>query len=189
MRKILIVYGTTEGQTGKIAQRLANTIGSQGFQVEVFDGRRLPRDIDLSNYAAVLVGASMHAGGYQRFIRDFVKQRRAELARVPSAFFSVSLTEAYPPDEHLQERANLRAHIDRFLQETGWQPQRVVSFAGALAYTRYGFVKRRLMQKIARQAGQQTDPSRDYEYTDWQAVTRFAEEMVSALSAAPLASG
>lgn len=185
MRKVLLVYGTSEGQTAKIAQRLAEAIRGKGYAVDVFEGRQVPKDLAVSSYAAVVIGASMHAGGYQRYIGDFVRQHRAELEQAQSAFFSVSLTEAYPPEQHAKERAELRGHIDRFLQGTGWRPGRVVSFAGALAYSRYGFLKRKLMQFIARRVGQPTDPSRDYEYTDWGAVTRFGEEFVETLRAAP----
>jgi menaquinone-dependent protoporphyrinogen oxidase len=182
MTKILILYGTTEGQTGKIAQHLADTIGNEGYLVDLFDAEHLPQQLTLTHYAAMLIGASMHIGGYQRCIHNVLIEHHAELAQVPSAFFAVSLTEAYAPGEHLQERAELQEHITRFLQETGWQPQKVVGFAGALTYSRYGFLKRRIMQNIASKVGQPTDASQDYEYTDWEAVTHFGKEFVATLA-------
>jgi menaquinone-dependent protoporphyrinogen IX oxidase len=54
--------------------------------------------------------------------------------------------------------------IAAFQQETVWHPQSVASFAGALAYSKYGFLKRLVMKRIARQAGGETDTSHDYEY-------------------------
>ena len=39
--------------------------------------------------------------------------------------------------------------------------------AGALPYTRYGWIKRMMMRRIVAKAGGDTDTSRDYEYTDW----------------------
>jgi menaquinone-dependent protoporphyrinogen oxidase len=53
--------------------------------------------------------------------------------------------------------------------------------AGRLAYTQYGFFKRWIMRAIARREGGSTDTTRDHEYTDWDAVTRFADEVVAAV--------
>jgi menaquinone-dependent protoporphyrinogen oxidase len=65
-------------------------------------------------------------------------------------------------------------YLDKFLRRTGWQPQLTASFAGALKYSLYGPVKRRVMIVIVGLAGGNTDTTRDYEYTDWDAVERFA---------------
>lgn len=188
MSPILIVYGTTEGHTARIALRLAETISAKSYEVDVFDSRRMPGHISLGSYAATLIGASLHARGFQQSVREFVQQHHAALKRMPSGFFSVSLTEVYAPGEHLQERAALQARIDRFLDDTAWEPQTIASFAGALSYSRYGFFKRRMMLSLARKAGQPTDTSRDYEYTDWEAVARFAEQFAAGLEGAPAAS-
>jgi menaquinone-dependent protoporphyrinogen oxidase len=57
----------------------------------------------------------------------------------------------------------------------------VAHFAGALLYTRYGFFKRWIMKKIVRDKGSpDLDTSRDYVYTDWDGVKRFAEEFLKA---------
>ena len=50
--------------------------------------------------------------------------------------------------------------------------------AGALPYTRYNFLVRFVMRRISKAEGGDTDTSRDYEYTDWAAVDRFAVEFV-----------
>ena len=52
------------------------------------------------------------------------------------------------------------------------------TFAGALRYSRYGWLKRRLMRSIARREGGDTDTSRDHVYTDWDAVDRFAVDIL-----------
>lgn len=182
MTKLLIVFGTTEGQTAKIAGFIAEVAERRACAVDIFDARRLSKGLSLDGYDGVLVGASMHGGRYQRSVRDFVRSHRAELERMPAAFFSVSLTEAYP---HPDQRAQLNAYLARFFDATGWHPRTVASFAGALAYTRYGFFKRLVMRTIARQVGAPTSTSRDYEFTDWQKVTQFAEEFVATLQARP----
>jgi menaquinone-dependent protoporphyrinogen oxidase len=47
-------------------------------------------------------------------------------------------------------------------------------FRGALQYSKYGPIKRRVVQAFAAVGGHDTDTSRDYDYTDWKAVDRFA---------------
>ena len=50
-----------------------------------------------------------------------------------------------------------------------------ISFAGALKWSMYGPIKRRVMFVFISLGGGNTDASNDYEYTDWDAVKRFAE--------------
>lgn len=188
MDKIVIVYGSSEGQTAKIANALARVISEKGYVAEVIDGHHLPAHFSLEPYRAAMIGASMHAGGYQASIRRFTQQYRQALSHMPTAFFSVSLTEAYP---HPEEKVRLTQLMTEFLQESGWHPQEIASFAGSLAYSKYGFLKRFVMRRIARKVGAPTDTSQDYEYTDWEAVIRFARTFVAELGSeapVPLAS-
>ena len=55
------------------------------------------------------------------------------------------------------------------------------TFAGGLLYREYGFLKRWMMKKIAREAGKDTDTSKNHEYTDWNAVDRFVGAFVAEL--------
>ena len=56
-------------------------------------------------------------------------------------------------------------------------------FASTLRYTQYGFIKRHLMKKIPKDMDSaDTDASRDYEYTNWNDVRRFAEESLKGLT-------
>jgi len=68
-------------------------------------------------------------------------------------------------------------------QDTLWTPQHVANFAGALPYRKYPWPLRLMMRFIVSRAGGDTDTSRDYEYTDWNAVDRFAAEFAGRLSA------
>jgi menaquinone-dependent protoporphyrinogen oxidase len=51
-------------------------------------------------------------------------------------------------------------------------------------YRQYGFVKRHLMKKIAgdKPGNLDTDISRDYVYTEWDGVKRFAEDFLDGLA-------
>jgi menaquinone-dependent protoporphyrinogen oxidase len=186
VRAIAVVYATREGQTRRIAEHLAATLRTRGFAVDVLDvAHDVTADFDAARYAAVVVAASVHIGKHERTMVQFVKAHRAALERMPSAFLSVSLSEAGAEDVHAtterRERAtaNVMKLVDVFLRETGWSPTHTHPVAGALLYRQYGAIVRFAMRFIARQVGGTTDTSRDHEYTDWQALDRFADELVA----------
>ena len=53
--------------------------------------------------------------------------------------------------------------------------------AGALRYSKYSLPLKWLMRRIARKAGEETELSQDYEYTDWQQFERFAQRLTTLL--------
>jgi menaquinone-dependent protoporphyrinogen oxidase len=175
MTKIIIGYGTTEGQTARIAEHIANTIRSQGHEAKAVDLNR-SRNVDLRDYDAVIVGGSIHMGKHENYVADFVRQNRTVLTRLPSAFFSVSLA------AH-GDTANAEAYLMNFEQETGWHAEQVGLFGGALLYRQYGLFKRWMMKRIVRDkpGGLSMDTSRDHEYTDWDQVRRFTDDFLQRL--------
>jgi menaquinone-dependent protoporphyrinogen oxidase len=180
MAKIMILYGTTEGQAAKISEHIAQIARDRGDEAETMDIKDLPACFSLEEYDAMIVGASIHMSKHEDYVRHFVEQNREPLERVPSAFFSVSLTAREHTDE---ARTQTEGYVEKLVEETGWQPDMVGIFAGALRYTQHGFIKRHFMNKISKDMGSaDTDTSRDYEYTDWNDVRHFAEELLEGLA-------
>ncbi|MEV7999701.1 flavodoxin domain-containing protein [Pseudarthrobacter oxydans] len=171
MAVIYVPYGTTEGQTAKIAEFISEVIQAHGHKAQTADinqaGNLIP-----DWYDAVIVGASVHQGKHEDYVLEFVRKNKAVLESVPSAFFSVSLS-AHGDTEDAE------SYVKDFEKETGWRPAQVGLFSGALLYTQYGFIKRLVMKKIASDKGSlDTDTSRDYVYTEWDGVKRFAEDFL-----------
>ncbi len=178
MAKILVLYGTNEGHTAKIAEHIGALATVRGHLVDLIDGRQLPDGFSPHGYDAIVIGASIHYGRHQPCVRKFVRRYRGVLAHIPSAFFSVSLTARQQDAEHMQKAQQF---ISKFTGASGWRPNHAASFPGALLYSRYGPVKRLLMRTISAMARGDTDTSRDYDYTDWGRVKAFAEEFLAAL--------
>ena len=176
MPRILIVYGTTDGQTAKICYFLASEMMRVGAEVDLVEAGT--RSVELAGHDAVVVAASVHAQGHQRSIIRWAHDHAAALGAVPNAFISVCLGV-------LQKEPKVRRDLDRiqerFRERTGWCPNRVKEVAGALKYTRYGWLKRMAMRYIAGRAGGSTDTSCDHEYTDWSDLKGFARSFVSGL--------
>jgi menaquinone-dependent protoporphyrinogen oxidase len=182
-----VFYTTTEGQTRRIAERIAAILREHDVSSEAFDiARPAASPIDWSRVRGVVVGASLHLGRHQRAAREFVSVHRWELSARPSAFFSVSLSAG---SDDPAEASAARRLAEEFVKSAGWRPEVLACFAGRLAYTQYGLLKRLVMQGIARREGAPTDASRDHEFTDWAAVRRFANDIayeVTRLGPAPV---
>lgn len=169
--KILIVYGTTEGQTCKIARFMEDVLQDIGHKVTIADATEDPPEPDI--YDAILIGGSIHIGKYQSAVTHYIRHHIAALNKIPGAFFSVCLAVASDIEEEHRAAEKI---TDEYLGQTAWRPLMSTQIAGALKYTQYDFFKRLLMKMISRREGRTTDVSQDYEYTDWDAVKKFALE-------------
>lgn len=172
-RRVLVVYATHEGHSAEIAHRIGEVIRRSIALVDVTPAAVAPPPTD---YAVVVVGGSIHLGHHDRRLVHYLQEFKAELQGKPSALFQVSMTSATPDERHTSQA---QALVDELERDTGLEPSMVGLFAGAILYTRYGWVKRHVMQAIARREDRETDASRDYDYTDWDAVTEFAEHVAA----------
>lgn len=181
MKPVLILYATREGQTRHIAEYIAKALSKRGCTAQVHNVKVHPETVQLSNYSAAILAASVHAGRHEPEMESFVRKHRDQLELLPTAFFSVSLSEAGAEDPNAspEEREQSAADVDRMIEEffvaTEWRPQRAYPVAGALAYTHYGTLVRFLMKRIAEKAHASTDTSRDHVFTDWDALDHFVE--------------
>jgi len=178
---IPILYATTNGQTRRIARRLVEMFREKGFTSRAID--MASRDADRVNWdcaEAVVVTASLHAHKHQRAATVFCREHARYFNVRPSEFLSVSLSVA---SDDGRERAEAARIAQEFVDDVGWTGAKVVCLAGRLAYTQYGWLTRFVMKRIARQHGQPTDTSRDYEFTNWDEVGRVADEVVRRIAA------
>jgi len=182
MARILVLYGTTEGHTARIAESIRDTLCARGNRVDVVEaGRTGPSPV---LYDGVIIAASVHGGRYQRHIRSWVRANVSLLERKPTAFVSVSLG-VLQTDAVVQRE--VQAIVNRFLLSTEWRPMLVKNVAGALMYRKYGWFKRWIMTRLVAKAGGNTDTSRNWDYTDWNDVRLFAEQFAALVHGAPVA--
>jgi menaquinone-dependent protoporphyrinogen oxidase len=179
MAEVLIIYGTSEGHTAVVVDHLRRPLETAGHLVRacsVDDAPTCPIGYDL-----VLVGSSIHQGHHNRAVTRWAKGNAELLTRMPSAFFQVCLASA-------GDRAGAveaERYVDDLVRATGWRPDAVGLFGGALLYTHYGLVKRTMLKSIAGSAGLDTDVHRDFDYTDYEAVEQFAQEVAALLDRVP----
>jgi len=170
MAHILFVFGTSTGHTARVAQEVAGELRHLGHTLDLVDvGEDKPISFDAVD--AVILAGSVRMGRFQRKLVAFAHDNRDAIARLPNAFLAVSLAAARASDPSRREVAKTLA---RFEMMTHWTPDKTMPVAGALFYTRYGFFTKLVMRLISRMVGGDTEPSRDYDYTDWNALAEFA---------------
>jgi menaquinone-dependent protoporphyrinogen oxidase len=177
MSKYLIVYGTRDGQTAKIARAIGEEFRKTGRGVDELDAGKIPSDFDVEAYDGVIAGGGIQAGGYPKALIRFAQGSSQVLSRKPGAFFSVCL--GILEKENPKAQSEVRRFVTDFMDKTGWHPEEWRIFAGSLAYTHYGWLKKRVMRWIAKKAGGSTDMTRDHEYTDWNQVREFSRVLLS----------
>jgi menaquinone-dependent protoporphyrinogen oxidase len=171
MTRILVVYATTDGHTAKVADVIADTLRAHGVGVEVHQSGGT--DCRPDDYDGVIVAAPVRGGRYQKSVRRWVRAHAGALNGTTTAFVSVCLG-VLQRDPAVDR--TLETIMNGFLAETGWKPLITKVVAGALPYTRYNWLIRRVMKRIAAKAGGDTDTTRDYEYTNWPDLRRFTEQ-------------
>lgn len=170
MMKALILYSSRDGQTREIATCIASALKQQQ-ECDVVNLHHMQQP-DWAQYDRVLIGASIRYGHFQPQVEKFVKMHGNELQARVSGFFSVNLTARKAEKRTPQTNPYTR----KFLLRSPWEPDCCAVFAGALRYPRYGLFDRVMIQLIMRMTGGETDSSKEVEYTDWEQVTRFAQE-------------
>lgn len=170
MEDNLIIYASTHGHTGKIAERLASMLADSGLTSKVHEVKK-GDNFDPAPYASVIVMASIHAEKHQKKMAEWVKSNAVSLNGKRTAFLSVSLSAASGAEEVLKMN---RATAQQFADDSDWRPDQIELVAGCLQYPAYSFFTKFLMKRLAKRRGMPLDTSREHEYTDWKALQAFA---------------
>jgi menaquinone-dependent protoporphyrinogen oxidase len=167
---VLIVYGTTEGQTRKIAEWTATYIRERGHQAEQRDSAALKSDLDLETYDAFIIAASVHQEYHQETIINFVIAHLEVLDTKPSAFISVSLSAVLEGGG-----TEAQKYVDSFVSVTGWRPRMTLLLGGALRFTEYDYFQEQIVKFIVMKRESAASTGRDREFTDWNALAGFVD--------------
>lgn len=172
MRSVLILFATSHGMTRKIGQKLAADLRAAGHHVVLHDlAAQPPGPI---GFDAVVLGSRVHFDRLSRSLYRYVRRHRAALDPARTWFYSVSMSATEGHDDP-------GGYIAAFIRRSGFAPHSSISLAGALAYTKYGPITRRVMARISARRGGDTDTSANYEYTDWSKVARLGREIGASL--------
>ncbi|HVN62719.1 MAG TPA: flavodoxin domain-containing protein [Gaiellaceae bacterium] len=151
----LVAYATKHGTTQEVAETVTEELKALGLEVEL---RRLRKVRDLDGYRAVVIGAPLYAGRWQKDARRFLKRHGKALAEHPVAVFALGplkLTE--------EDIAGSRKQLDRALAlAPELRPATVEVFGGAIDPTKLRFPFSRMEAADAR---------------DWDAIRAWARSL------------
>lgn len=171
MNNIGIVYSTTDGQTKKIAEFLLARLNKENLRVSLFNISDFSENI--LNFDVLVIGASIRYGKHSEQIMKFINDHQAELEKIHTAFFSVNLV-ARKSDKN---QPDTNPYVIKFMDSLTWQPDLVDVFAGCLDYSKYGFFDRLMIKAIMKFTNGPTSTKEPIEYTDWERVSSFGEEV------------
>lgn len=170
---ILIVYATVEGQTGKIAKFIADTLDKGGDDVVLADAGEPMADVSYDGADKVILAAPVHERRHPKPFEVLLRADREQLGRRKTLLISVSLKAAF---EETREEA--QEFLDEMKMRTDFQPDAELLVAGAVQPHFYDYYAEQILRHVIL-GGQDVDPEQQHEFTDWdaleKAVTAFAD--------------
>jgi menaquinone-dependent protoporphyrinogen oxidase len=172
----LLLYSTNYGLSKRICERIQTRLRGAGGQASV---RPLSEPgVDPAGFDAIVIGASIRHGKHSPAVLEFIRANKMLLETRPSALFSVNLVARKP----LKNTPQTNPYLRRLIAQSPWKPQLAAVFAGELDYSRYGPADKYMMRLVMWLNRGPTDFASKVQYTDWQQVDRFADQ-VTQLSA------
>ncbi len=168
---VLLVYATRDGQSRRVAARIANQLAKGGIAAPPLDlAVAFPEAVDLAASRVIAVVAAVRYGHHLPEAERFLKAHRHLLALVPLAVVSVNLTARKPG----RDTAGGNRYLQKWLARHRLKPALATAVAGRLDYPRYGWLDKQIIRLIMRVTGGPTDPRSCVEFTRWSAVDEIA---------------
>jgi menaquinone-dependent protoporphyrinogen oxidase len=166
-----LFYATRDGQSRRIAERIANRLAAHGIAA-------LPRDLagvsltpsSLAAARLVVVVAAVRYGRPLPEAEQFLAGFRMLREPPQLVLLSVNLTARKPGKGTVEGNAYLRKSIVRHRLA----PVLALAIGGRLDYSRYRWMDRQLIRFIMKLTGGPTDPRTCVEYTQWDVVDDVA---------------
>lgn len=161
---VVIVFGTVEGQSRKIANFASEKVQEMGHQVTLFDADS-PDELSLEGQDAVILIASVHQRRHPRRFEALITAQTAELARHKTLLLSVSLSAAFP--EGLEEA---REYVTEMKMRTGFKPDMERLIAGAIRVQEYDYFAMQVLRHVVLRDRDHDADAGQHEFTDWDAL-------------------
>lgn len=173
MLRYLIAYASREGQTEKIAHRVAHCLEGDGALVRLIDLKAHETEAGADDCDAMIITGSVHVGRFDPELSAFIMRHCEALRRCPSTFLPVSLSAASHEES---ERSAIDEIAQRFVAEHGWTPDVLFHVAGAVHDRQVSPIERVILHAIVDSKGVERHPSGDTELTDWDGLEQFIRD-------------
>ncbi len=175
---VKLYYATRDGQSRRVAQRIAGYLGEHGHPVTATDLAEGPPAPDsLAGCRLVIVVTAVRYGRHLPEADRLLSAYGRCPSSPPLAVASVNLTARKPGKDTAEGNAYLRKAIRRHRL----RPVLATAIAGRLDYARYGWLDRQMIRFIMKLTGGPTDPASCVEFTAWDKVDAFAAAIANVL--------
>ena len=173
MKKTAILFSSTDGHTVRICERIIDILKHESTvtlsSIEKADS------LDLEGFDFILIGASIRYGNHKASLFSFIKKNIKILNVKKTAFFNVNAV-ARKEDKNTPET---NPYLIKFLKRVAWKPTLMEVFAGKISYPKYHFFDKHMIRFIMWMSKGPTNPSKIYEFTDWDKVESFGNKVLN----------
>ena len=170
MTKILIIHSSVDGHTTHICERIRSV--RNDLDIDIISLSKT-KNISLNKYEMIIIGASIRYGKYRKELFEFIDKNLNVIHSKKNAFFSVNVVARKAE----KNSTDTNPYIEKFLQKTSWKPKIIDVFAGKIEYPKYNLFDRSIIKFIMWMTNGPTDTSKNFEFTDWSKVEKFAKNL------------
>lgn len=162
---VMIVFGTVEGHTGKIARFAARQAEASNHKVSLFDTENKLAPVSFEGVESVVLAASVHERRHPQHFEVFVGAHKKQLAGCKTLMLSVSLSAAF--EAGMEEAQDYLTEME---MRTGFKPDHEMLVAGAVKTGSYDYFESQVVRHVVLK-DRDYDPSLgEHEFTDWDAL-------------------
>lgn len=158
--RILVTYTSRKGSTAEIAKTIGKELKTAGAMVDLAE---LRGSTTLDGYNAVVIGAPVYMGRFEKDLVSFVARNKPVLEKIPVAAFAVGIAPVYPQigsvDAVLDELTKIFSPI---------QLVAITMFAGRLNLQQQSLVMRKLIEFKRIPTG---------DFRNWDVITAWARRL------------
>lgn len=165
--RVLVAYGTKYGATAEIAEVIATTLRTAGFEVDALPARDVR---SLEGYQAVVLGSAVYMARWRRDALALLRRLRRDLASRPVWLFSSGpVGEQADQQDAGSERWTKPKRVQRVASEIGARDHAV--FGGRVSEDG-GFMRRSMARNT---------PPELRDRRDWTAIEAWAQGIAATL--------
>lgn len=161
MKKVLVTYSSKAGSTSEVAKAIGEVLSKSGADVTV---EQIKNVKDLAPYQAVVVGSLIRMGSWVPEAKNFVEKNKATLEKVPTAYFTTSLT---LKDDTEENRAKVAGYVAPVTQIV--KPVENGLFGGKMDTSRLSFLDRMIIENMIKET--------NGDYRNWDKINAWAEKL------------
>lgn len=171
--KVLILYATVEGQTGKIAGFAEEVVSKLGHEPVLVDTDG-PADLDLDGVDAAILAAPVHQRRHPRNFEALLEAYSGELNRIRTLLLSVSLSAAFP-----EGRDEANDYVVEMKMRTGMKPDAESLVAGAVRTGQYDYFAMQVVRHVVFRNRDFDPTTGEHEFTDWAELSSTIEAFLA----------